>query len=112
MRRALGFGVAVLLIVGLTAVTSRAMGDAWTYGVGVESCGSWTNARRGNDWFTRGQWILGFVSASSYHGRRLVHTDSQAMASWMDQYCASHPLDNLFTASAALVDELEKRPER
>ena len=31
------------------------------------------------------------------------------MLVWIDNYCTDHPVDNVYRASAALVDEFEKR---
>jgi hypothetical protein len=31
---------------------------------------------------------------------------------WIDNHCKTHPADNLYRASAALVDEFRQRPGR
>jgi len=55
-------------------------------------------------------WVLGFVSGGGYTSdRELRITDSGAMAAWIDQYCAAHPLDNVATAAGKLVLELERK---
>ena len=56
------------------------------------------------------QWILGFMSGVAdgvlLHGfdpmRRI---DANAVWSWMDNYCAAHPLDNFASAGHAFVRE-------
>jgi hypothetical protein len=46
------------------------------------------------------------------HGKRFnhhAHTDNtEVLMARIDDYCKRHPLDNLYNASAALVDELRQ----
>ena len=79
------------------------------YGAAVESCGTWLANRHRGDWYTDGQWVLGWVSAAGvYQAATLRPTDANAMAVWVDNYCTAHPLDQLWVATAALVQELSK----
>lgn len=80
------------------------------YGAGAASCGAWLAARRAGDWYLQGQWVLGFVSGYGYSaGNSLKNTDNDAMASWIDNYCQKHPLENLSEAAQGLVAALGAR---
>ncbi len=39
-------------------------------------------------------------------------TTTEKMMVWIDNYCRNHPADNLYRASAALVDEVRQKPRR
>jgi hypothetical protein len=59
-------------------------------------------------------WVTGYVSAFNNYaehqsGDISAGTDTDGLFSWIDTYCRSNPLDNLFHASGALIRELEKR---
>jgi hypothetical protein len=79
----------------------------YVYGAGASSCGEWTQERQGQDWYSLGQWVLGFVSARSNSGL-LRQVDSNAIAGWIDNYCREHPLDRLKRAADVLVAELHR----
>ncbi len=62
---------------------------------------------------TRTAWVLGFVTAfnqyvSKSEGDVSGGKDTEALMAKIDDYCKQHPLDNLYNASAALVDELRQ----
>jgi len=80
------------------------------YGAGGPSCGKWLAERKGTNWYTMGQWLLGWLTAAGYYNVRggLRETDSDAATAWVDNYCREHPLDNLVVAPGHLVDELSK----
>jgi hypothetical protein len=85
-------------------------GEFHAYGAGLLSCGKWLAARKGNDWYENGQWVFGWVSAAGNYNVQgsLRHSDSLALAAWVDKYCRENPLKTVAQASAALVDELAK----
>ena len=83
------------------------------YGSGVGSCGEWLQERKGNDWYNKGQWMLGFVSAAGYYANyTLKNTDSKAFVAWMDNYCHAHPLEDFSTGVKSLVEELRTVPSK
>lgn len=102
MRRiAIGVALAIAFAAGAGLEARR---QAYTaYGAGIESCGKWLEYRKSDNWYTNGQWVLGWVSAAGYYGSSLRKTDSAAISSWIDNYCAANPLEDLDTASRALV---------
>jgi hypothetical protein len=68
-----------------------------TLGAGVsKSCGSWLSARSSGDYFTVGNWALGFLSGVAMYGHNLdplEGVDSNAVAYWLDNYCQARPTD-------------------
>jgi hypothetical protein len=88
-------------------------------GVGTDSCGSWTTERQtvatapSSKAFSQSQWLLGYltaINADVWPDHRLTDvTDSDGIFAWVDNYCAAHPLDDIATASSALVLELMTR---
>ena len=107
--------VALLVSFGLLALGSgralaRSPGTYLDYGAGQQSCGAWTSHFSSPGYHTVDQqWLLGFVSGTSYEGTVLSETDGNAITAWVDNYCAQHPLDNVATAAGRLVDVLVRR---
>ena len=82
------------------------------YGAGSQSCGEWVSERAAGDWFSKGQWMLGVISAVGYYSvYDLKDIDSQAFAVWMDNYCKENPLNQFSEGVYSLVEELAvKKP--
>ena len=85
-------------------------------GEGSNTCGLWVNERRADS--TRvtpsAAWILGYITAASFH--RAPGTpnfargiDGSAVDLWVDNYCATHPLETIQSAAEELVNELIQR---
>lgn len=76
------------------------------YGLGTQSCGAWNNARahKSSEATENAMtsWAQGFVSAAANYSH-LKESDSDGLASFLDQYCQAHPLASFYTASSHLV---------
>jgi hypothetical protein len=84
-------------------------------GQGNISCLSWIESRGDDNPLaaTRTAWVLGFVTAFNQYGSKPEGDvsggkDTEVLMARIDAHCKQHPLDNLYKASAALVDELRK----
>jgi hypothetical protein len=117
----------LLALLALVFCFQAEAGEWRAYGWGPESCGAWTNveAQRpqvksngmmfggGSEVAAQTQWVLGFVSAFNlYQGPTpdLLHNvDADSVFAWIDNYCASHPLNRISTATIALILDLSKR---
>ena len=78
------------------------------------SCGAWTSTRAnkaGTLLVGYQEWVLGLVTGFIWNSPsfRARGPDTEALFGWIDQYCATHPLDALLTAALGLSRELEKR---
>jgi hypothetical protein len=104
--------MAAMLVCSTISNSAQALppGQAWYYGAGDSSCGTWLANRKEGNWYTDGQWVLGWLSAAGYYDVRgdLRETDSDAVDAWLDKYCREHPLNTIKAAAASLVDELPK----
>jgi hypothetical protein len=79
------------------------------------TCSSWIENRRDDNPLaaTRTAWVLGFITAFNQYGAKPQRDvsggkDTEALMARIDDHCKRHPLDNLYKASAALVDELRQ----
>lgn len=99
---------ALVLLASQTAPAED--GETMTYGAGVASCGKWLEARKAENYYTYGQWVLGYISAMSME-LRLKQSDSDAISAWMDNYCREHPLDTIQTATLELLSALYLGPK-
>lgn len=100
--------LAILTPPAISSPATAPQGGAYTvYGSGAMSCGKWTSVRKGSDWYTEGQWVLGYVTAHERTSSvKMTSTDSDGIAGWIDTYCAANSLDTLARAANALVLEL------
>ncbi len=82
-------------------------------GQGNVSCSSWLETQTNND--TRTAWILGYITAFNEYGSPKPtdvsqETTTEEMTGFINKYCKNHPTDNLYKASAALVDQFRQKP--
>lgn len=84
-------------------------------GQGNISCSSWIESRGDDNPLaaSRTAWVLGFVTAFNQYGSKPEGDvsggkDTEVLMVRIDDHCKRHPLDNLYKASAALVDELRQ----
>ena len=100
----------------LFVTTQIAAEEHAVLGQGNVSCGSWLNDRKGDDTnaSSRTAWVLGYVTAFNQYESKPAGDVSEGkgteeIMAWIDNYCGRHPGDNLYRASAALVDELRQK---
>lgn len=88
------------------------------HGAGAKSCGLWSEYRiqRNPLAGVMETWVQGYLSAFNAlsavngHGADLAAgTDDDGVFRWIDNYCATHPLDPLSSAAAELIAELDRR---
>jgi hypothetical protein len=100
----------VAVVTFLLCGSAQATGPDGNYkvvGVGGESCGSWTAARRNDTDVSYLDWVGGFVSgvgwfAPSYNPADGL--DGPAIWAWIDNYCQAHPLIKIADAAGAFVN--------
>ena len=101
----------LLFLIGQVAAQEYAV-----LGQGNVSCDSWLNDRKGNGSLaaSRTAWILGYVTAFNQYGSKPKGDvsggkSSDEIMAWIDSFCGQRPHDNLYRASAALVDEFRQK---
>ena len=62
---------------------------------------------------TRTAWVLGFTTAFNQYGSKPERDvsggkETEALMARIDDHCKRHPLDNLYNASARLVEDLRQ----
>jgi hypothetical protein len=86
------------------------------FGAGGRPCGSWLQLRSqlNPDSAVLQSWVLGYITSVNAN----VLTTSQdvsggdtpdALYSWIDGYCAAHPLDSLARATGSLLESLRAK---
>ena len=98
----------------LFVTTQIAAEEHAVLGQGNVSCGSWLNDRKGEDAASsRIAWVLGYIlyliNTSKPEGDVSGGKGTEEIMAWIDNYCGRHPGDNLYRASAALVDEFRQK---
>jgi hypothetical protein len=100
--------IASLVIAALWAGTANAV---TAIGLGIESCGSWTEARRTRASFGHQQWVVGFISgvAGALSNDLFEGKDAEGVWGWLDNYCRAHPLEILAVATAELINTIQPK---
>jgi hypothetical protein len=88
-------------------------------GPGSHSCGSWTEDKatetsHHTNRFDDESWVMGFLSGYNAYAMTGDADIAQGVSArdifkWLDNYCASHPLDLIGTGVDALIHELHQR---
>lgn len=108
--------VATCLIFLSLAAPARAGGAYVIFGAGSRPCGSWLQVRSQAlpDSAVLQSWVLGYVTSVNANvlvvDRDVASGASQdELFSFIDSYCAAHPLDSIARAAAGLVDSLRSK---
>ncbi len=116
------FPKTALVVVGslLFALTAPiAAQEKAVLGQGNVACASWLENHRSDDVQGAGRtaWVLGYITAFNQYESKQERDASEGknteeLTAWIDNYCRHHPADNLYRASAALVDEFRQKAGR
>ena len=117
-----------LLVLAFCIQGVEAKDQFFVRGDGYHSCGAWTAAQAHRPYIGPGKrpvtiaqleretqiaWVNGFITAFDYYASESGgvgnSSDLNGILVWIDNYCATQPLDNITTATIALVSELSKR---
>jgi hypothetical protein len=102
--------LAAILAAGMPTSLRAEQGVA-VLGAGNVECGRLTLESQQPIRSLRQEWVLGFISAYKWyhHEEDLKPEDAAAAFTWVDTYCAAHPLDRVITAAVKLLDDLRRR---
>jgi hypothetical protein len=111
--------LAIVLTVGAPMAFAQSdLGDHMVLGHGLVPCEEWTKERRENSPVAalRGAWVLGYLTAvnryAPWASKDIAEgMDTEAVWSWIDNYCAQNPGEAIAHATAALVSERRQRAD-
>ena len=115
---AAGRAVALLLVLLCASSPVHAGNQYAVLGAGSRPCGSWLRARSeaAPDSAVLQSWVLGYIT--SVNANVLTITPDVAagmnpdgLFSWIDNYCAEHPLDSVARAAGGLLDYLRAKKD-
>ena len=95
-----------VLFVAMTTATlaiNPTFADVTIMGEGLNSCGSWVVAERNDAYFVDEE----RCDQASGRRRCCAGVDGDAVQVWMDNYCKAHPTEDIGSAAATLMFELE-----
>lgn len=74
-------------------------------GAGKVSCSEWKTLRDGNEYFSAGNWVLGFLSGTAWDsGRNLLSGQKPSrLFVFIDNYCEAHQQETISDAAVALA---------
>jgi hypothetical protein len=86
------------------------------FGAGGRPCGNWLQVRSQAlpDSAVLQSWVLGYVTSVNANvltvGQDVTKGENpDALFTWVDDYCAAHPLDSVARAAGSLVDSLRTK---
>ena len=119
MRRMIAAAVVALLVGGVGGFVLHGQNQIRTLGSGTISCGKWLAdhgpERSSGHWQLEEDWVNGYLTGLQDDGTgKSALTDNQAgdlagRSAWIDQYCQSHPIDNLLDAAYQLFKALRAK---
>lgn len=76
--------------------------------IGDRTCGQWVAQRKDS---AVQNWLAGYLTglAVAFNNDALAEPDNDSIFLWMDNYCATRPLDRVATGGRVLFDELTQR---
>jgi hypothetical protein len=113
--------LAILATISATAALAGPDTIITLFGGGLNSCGTWTAARRARNeaMLQLEQWVSGYLSAnavnialrfeSKFEMNMLAVTDSDAVYAAIDNYCATHPLNSVANATDFVSGQVLQR---
>jgi hypothetical protein len=112
---ATGRAGSILVILSLAAPAHA--GDQYVIlGAGSRPCGSWLRVRSQAlpDSAVLQSWVLGYITSVNANVLTInqdvaTGTSPDALFSWIDNYCAAHPLDSVARAASSLLDSLRSK---
>jgi hypothetical protein len=116
MKPFCGIAIAASLLVSVAQIAAE---ERAVLGQGNVSCQAWSadrNRERGES-LARVAWVLGYITAFNQYGSKSQadvssgRTTEQITAA-IDDHCSQHPADNVYRASAALVEEFRQKSGR
>jgi hypothetical protein len=106
----------VMFAIVLFAASAYASDQYVILGAGGRPCGSWLQVRSQAlpDSAMLQSWVLGYVTSVNANvltvGQDVTKGDSpDALFTWVDNYCAAHPLDSVARAAGGLVESLRAK---
>ena len=114
MRRMIAAAAVALLVGGVGGYVLHGQGRITVLGSGIISCGKWLERRPADDKAgPEGNWVNGYLTGrQDVASMRLTDSQTGDFAgrnAWIDQYCQSHPIDELLEASRALFQALRAK---
>jgi len=95
------------------AAPARAGNEYVIFGAGSRPCGSWLQVRSQvlPDSAILQSWVLGYITSINANLLSVSRdvtggVEPDALYSWIDNYCATHPLDSVARAASAMVDAM------
>ena len=81
-------------------------------GAGTVTCKEWTSQRDTNEYFSAGNWVLGFLSGTAWDSGRniLSGQDTKKLFVFIDRYCIASPKETISDAAVALAYHLLGTP--
>jgi hypothetical protein len=86
-------------------------------GQGNVSCATWVEDGNSHQAMARVAWVLGYMTAFNQYGSKpegdvSVGKTTEQIAAAIGDHCKQNPADNVYRASAALVDEFRRKIRR
>jgi len=105
--------VSLAIAFAALAAPAHAGNEYVIFGAGSRPCGSWLQARSQAlpDSAILQSWVLGYITSINANLLSVSQdvtggVEPDALYSWIDNYCASHPLDSVARAASAMVDAM------
>jgi hypothetical protein len=99
----------VLLLLGtLLSISTTSIASVKMMGAGNVTCKEWTTLRASTEYFSAGNWVLGFLSSTAWSSGEDILAASKAdgLFNAVDGYCSKHPKQSIADAAVELANHM------
>lgn len=77
-------------------------------GAGNVTCKEWTQLRTSTEYFSAGNWLLGFLSSTAWNSGKdiLSAKKAEVLFKAVDEFCSKEPDQNIADAAVGLADQM------
>lgn len=114
MERLYGVAIGCILLTFFGQTTTQAQA---VLGQGNVSCQTWMSDRQSGEAAARLAWVLGYLTGYSQYGSKpqadiSSGSSTQQIEAEIHAHCTRHPGDDLYRASAAMIEEFRQKRAR
>ena len=105
----------LLLLAASLSISTASIASVKMMGAGNVTCKEWTALRASTEYFSAGNWILGFLSSTAWNSGEdiLAASKADSLFNSVDGYCSKYPKQTIADAAVELANRmLDKAPPK
>jgi len=98
----------LLLLAASFPIATASLASVKMMGAGSVTCKEWTALRTSTEYFSAGNWVLGFLSSTAWNSGEdiLTATKADALFNSVDGFCSKYPKQTISDAAIELANHM------